>query len=562
MRILRINDIDVDIDDQTAIGIDFQSYDVTNPGKRFVTISNTFTIPLTANNKSIFGNAQNPQSLSTSVYEDNICNYWVDNEQLIKDAKCRVEEIQDRISLFIFQKKDIWDILKSVEWPDFITDFITWAQLNKGLESAGSPIVGGANFVNKYIATTESVYLPMYFGNLLEYIENATGNPLENSTRILLKFAETVSATNIVSEGGHFCIYAKTIFEYIEDTYDVNFLTSGGVLPGNIWDDPIANAIYIPAKEISISLTGTLPANVSIYFEPIQSNSSGFLPLKDQRDKKDKTLYDFVNAFMQHFNILKDELEVNGEDVIRMARFDDIETADVLDWSGNTSNTPLFKPLIEGYGQKNIIKFKEIYPEGDSLLNSKTLESSNVNLDYSKDLFDIDSYVPGFIDIGNSDFVPDLSIKESFKTFAFLITDGTTTNNIDVEGRDITYGLGVPIGPLHSVQMPKAALYNLDDEYNYLDEAITYPKYYELEKWFKPDELKDFEFFKQYYIRELNGSFFINKISGFNPDKSKEPTTIEIMRISNRTPIVDPDLNYWTDGVADAFTDGDGDYFF
>ena len=128
MRLLRINDIDVDIDDQTAIGIDFQSYDIKEPGKNFINISNTFTIPLTANNKAIFGNAQDPQSLATDIYEESICNYWIDNEQLIKNSKCRVEEIQDRISIFIFEKDDIWDTLKGVKWNDFIPDFITWLE--------------------------------------------------------------------------------------------------------------------------------------------------------------------------------------------------------------------------------------------------------------------------------------------------------------------------------------------------------------------------------------------------------------------------------------------------
>jgi hypothetical protein len=547
MRLLRINDIDVDIDDQTAIGIDFQSYDVKQPGKNFINISNTFTVPLTANNKAIFGNAENPQSLNTDIYEESICNYWIDNEQLIKNAKCRVDEIQDRISIFIFQKDDIWDILKSIDWADFIPDFITWLQTTKSYPSSSSPFVGAfLDFLTTYSTTTEGVFLPMYFGNFYNY-DPPSG--AEDSTNIWLKKTE-------FQEGGHFCIYAKTIFEYIEDTYDVNFLTSGGVLPGNIWDDPFADAIYVPAKELTISFRLITVLIHEIYFEPVTVSSELFNPLSGQRDKKDKTLYDFVNAFMQHFNILKDELEVNGDPVIRLARFDDLETiAEVKDFSGNLSKKPLYQPFIKGYGQQNRIKFKEIFPEGDTLLNSKTLTSLNVNSDYSIDLFDIDSYVPGFIEITGG-VVPDLSITESFKTFVFLLSDGLTDDNITVWVND-TGG-----GTFTALKLQKAALYSLTSEYNFLDDIITYPRYYEVEKWLSLTDLKDFEFFKQYFIRELNGSFFINKISGFNPDKSKEATKLEIIKISDRTPLVDPDLDYWTDGVEDAFTDGEGDYFY
>jgi len=177
MRLLRINDINVDIDDETAIGIDFQAYDVSQPGKRFINVSNTFTIPLTANNKAIFGNAENPQSLSINIYEVSICNYWVDNQQLIKNAKCRVEEIQDRISLFIFQKPDIWDILKGVSWYDFIDGFLDWADTVKGWPgySVSNPITNRGVFVSTFANNTEGAFLPAYIGNFGDFDPTGTG---------------------------------------------------------------------------------------------------------------------------------------------------------------------------------------------------------------------------------------------------------------------------------------------------------------------------------------------------------------------------------------------------
>jgi hypothetical protein len=567
MRLLRINGIDVDIDERTAIGVDLQSYNIEEPGTTLINTTNTFTIPKTSNNLAVFGNAQDPQSLSTKIYDSSICNYWVDNEQLITNGKCRVDQIDgDRISLFIFEKADIWDELKGVLWPDFVNSFIGWLKTEKGLYSLSSPFVGTfPNFIAEFAGNTEGLLLPMTWGNLFaQPLLDAQNADVERLNTIFLytKFEEgdppVPPEVQIVTEsyGGHFCIYAKTIFEYIEDTFGVNFLTSGGVLPGNIWDDPIAPTMFIDSKEISINVSGTFD-NFTIYFQD-GGQELPFLPHKDIRDKADKTLYDFVNSFMQEFNILKDELEVNGLPVIRLARFDDLENlAEVVDFSDRLTGKPVFKPSIPGYAQQNIIKFGTVFENGDNLLNSKTLISNNRNLDLEKTLFEIDAYVPP-VDIVGSDTFLDLSAKEAFKTFTFMVADGLTDADITV----IYFETGVIANASASLKLPKAALYSLDSEYNFLDEIITYPKWYEAAKWLTLKDIKNFEFFKQYFIRELNGSFFINKISRFNPDRSKEPTRLELIRISDKTPLTPPDLNVWVDGVGIDWEDGEGDPWF
>lgn len=553
MRLLRINNVDVDIDEKTAIGVNLQSYDIKTPGKRFVNVTNTFTIPPTSKNLGVFGNAQNSQSISTDIYAKATCDYWVDNERLIRNAKCRVDKINERISIFIFQKKDVWEELDEVLWPDFIEAFIDWLT---GLPTQSNPFTGQSNaFIQTYATNTEGVFLPMYFGNMYNYDPDEDGIFVEDETNIYLKYFSVTPAE--IAWGGHFCIYVKTIFKYIEDVFNVNFLTSGGILPGNIWDDAIAPNIYVAARDIGIDFSGT-PAASTIYFRPRFATAEKFHPLKDQADQGDKTLLDFVNSFMQHFNILKDELLVDGEEVIRMARFDDMETiAEVVDWSDRFAGIQTFKPLIPGYGQNNIVKFKGIFPEGDSLVNSKTLTSLNKNTDITKTLFEIDSYVSAFLPVTGG-VVPDLSPKEAFKTFVFMISDGLTDDNINV---NITDSAENPI-ILANRQLSKAALYDLDSEYNFLNQAITHPRFYEAKRWLTLGDVKDFEFFKQYFIRELNGSFFVNKISGFNPQKSKEPTKIELIKVSDRTPVVPPNLDFWVDGVVDAWFDGEDDWLF
>lgn len=566
MRLLRINGTDVDIDEKTALGVTLQSYDVKEPGKTFVNISNTFSIPLTSHNSQIFGNVQDVQSISTKAYDELSCDYWQDNEHLLIDSKVRVESIDERINLFAFQKPSIWDTLKGVLWPDFLPVFIEWLKVNKGLYSFASPFTGTfPDFISEFANNTEGLILPMTWGNLFaqpqinlnENVEGTFGTSPNVTAAIYLytKFLENDGVTVTESLGGHFSVYVRTIFEYIEDAYDVNFLSSGGILPGNIWDDVVAQQMFVDAKDITIGISGTFD-NFTIFFnnewlDPI------FLPHKDIQDKADKTLYDFVTSFMQQFNVLKDDLLVNGEPVIRLARFDDLESvADVVDWSGNISGKPKFKPTIEGLAQENVIKYSSIFENGDSLLNSKTLISGNKNLDFTKTLIEIDAFVPA-VDISGADVYLDLSTKEAFKTFTFMVADGFTDNDILV----IYFNKDGVTNASATLKLPKAAIYSLDGEYNFFGEIVTYPKFYEIEKWLTLSDIRNFQFFRQYFIRELGGSFFVNKISGFNPDKALKPTKIELIRLGSRTPISQPDLDIWVDGVADEFADGEGDFW-
>jgi hypothetical protein len=673
MRLLRINNIDVEIDDKTAIGIDLQSYDVKNPGNTYINTSNSFTVPATVNNLAIIGHANNPQSQSTIVYEEALCDYWVDNELLIEGAKVRVEGVTDRIEFFIYEKKSFWDDLKKDLWPDFMDDFLIWLNTEKSLPIQSDPYTGiHTSFLNPYTIATEGVLFPFYYGNMAEYISvgqkhieyqtadsgysggagltltvtidsfvipgapivvgvtfvpgipltstqvaeriasrlNAntsiteyyeasfvgdrtyltskeaifdpdlniayTGTAIPNKPTSIteqegvsvgINFVETVYQPNGIivgdislrqktvdenSQGGHFCIYARTIFEYIESRYNISLLVSGGVLPGNIWDDIVAQKLYTPIRDLAVYMSAS-----QCYF--YLDRTSSFLPHKNQKDKADKTVYDLVKSFMNEMNVLKDELKVGNEKIIRFARFDDLKTvADVKDFSDKFTGVQKFIPKVEGFGQNNYIKYKEIYPEGDGLLNSKKLQSLNQNLDINKDLFEIDAYVPSTT-LADGDEISYMGDKESFKTFTWYLSDETTAKLVIVKYYDFTTSPQTIYNLNYNLQIAK--LYDLNSEYNFLDEIITYPKVYEAKKWLTIEDIRNFEFFKQYFIRDLNGSFFVNKIKGFNP-LSKQPTTLELIRLGNRTPITPPDANPWVDGVGAIWDDGEVDYWY
>jgi hypothetical protein len=667
VRLLKINGIDAEIDQKTAIGITLQGYNVSKPGEKYVNTSNSFTIPNTAKNRFIFGNPADPQSENKQVYGFNYCDYWVGNDKLIDNAKVRLQDSGDRITCFIYEKNDFWDQAKKDLLIDQLPDLLTYL----GLPVSSSPFAGSfSDFLAPYISAESGLILSNYFGQFFGYkspgqtliarnecvlsggpanpvqafltvssdyfadqtftiIEsplrtvdeyaadfvneiitsghtindyyNVTSNggyiylesidiytdntlnisiqstvlvtkltsevfqtgvppttfdleesftpPLDNGIEQSIRLRYTINSNNENGNGGHFAVFVKDLFKFIEQKYNVNFLTDGGGLIGNIWDDPIANKLYIPIREIAVVSNGS-----SHYFEV--GSDQVFTPLTDQQDKADKTIFNLMQSFFQVMNIIKDELYYNGEKVFRLSRFDDLKnTAAVVNFSGGIIGQPKFKPFVEDYGQENFIKFSEIYPEGDELINSKKLTCSNLNLDATKDILEIDAYASSVVEV-NSQFFLNLKDKESFKTFVFMLSDGYTSGNVAVYYNDLVNGVNLAT----SQPLQKAQLYDLNSEYNFLDEVITYPRVYEIEKWLTISDIRNFEFFKQYWIQELNGSYFVNKIEGFNP-LSQKATKLELIKLSNKTPITPPDLPYWMDGVADPYTDGDGDYW-
>ena len=491
-RLLIIDGHKVDIDDKTAIGITLQSYDIKNVGAMHVNISNSFTVPITYNNLGIFGNPQSPFSKSTKVYEEATCNYFLGSEQIIKDGRIRLSSIQDRITLFIFEKDNVWDAIKLVKWDEFGRDFLQWMQTEKGLPSSSNPFNGTlTQFLTPYANATEGVFLPFFYGNLYNKELYKDGPFLEDNSTLYIRNWDEEGEK---ADGGHFCIFYKTIFEYIEHKYDVNFLTSGGQTIGNIWDDEFALRMFEPLKNISLR-ANTQGTQWSFYWD----EEPNFLPLKDVQDKQDKTLSDLVGVFFKMFNILKDEIQIDGKDVIRLARFDELETiAPVVDFSGRFDGIPKYEPLIQGYNRSNVIKFKEVFEQGDSLQNARTLTSENRNLDATATLMEIDAYIPATIRI-NGGVALDLSPKEAFKTFTPMIDDGLVDNNVNVI---MNTDEAIFTAPL---KLKKAALYSLEGEYRFLDKIIKYPVSIEWNKWLTLNDIRGLEFFKQYYIDQLGG---------------------------------------------------------
>lgn len=571
MRLIRVTDEDsnvytLDIDDSTSIGIDFQAYDFKEPGKRKIKISNNFSVPATANNLRIFGFPGNVHTISDRFYQKWYIDYYIDNIHLVKNSRMKLDKIsleENRIELFIFERKDIWEDMRNLLWPDMIPELLVWLRDVKGypVRVGGSSTheFGGSmqQFLGQYIGNTEGLTLPYYYGNLARFQEFGKTWFTEADFAFseywwgmisLYTYSQNPNEVTDVyyAEGGHFCIFMKTFFEFLEYKYGYNFYTSGDSFLGNIWDDTIIPKVYTPVRDISVYANDDF--NVWAFFQRNDSFPGYFYPYKDAGDKVDKSVYDCVMAFMQHFNIVVDEGD--NETDIKLLRFDDIVTnGTVYDWSGLASR-PLFRPYVAGYGQKSYIKFASVYDGGPEYLNAKEITCGNHALDPEADLFEIDAYIPA---VSAQWGAPVLDMEEALNTFEFFVNAATpqfVANRVKCWNRSNT------IEEHCELNLYKATIISLDSEYAAIEAALLKPEYYELEKWLTLSDMIKFKPFNLYYFREVNGTCYINKISGFNPDKSTQPTKLEVIKLTNKAPEAVYNTNYWTDGIGDPFTDG------
>ena len=538
-RLLRINGFDVDIDDSTAIGLDLQSYDVKDPSKRFFNSTNSFTLPLTANNNKIIGWASDPQTLDKSIYSPMVANYWIDNIQLIDKALVRIDEISNRISCYLVAKPSLWDNLQLLTWQQFVKEFIEW--FNPQLDTY-------ENIVTQCATATDGILLPQFMGQLAKHQAETDAAYTEDIANIWIQY-KTIN-------GGHFCIYAKTIFQFIEYKYNVKFYTNGGEFSHNLWSDKYASSIYTPIRNLGIkvqySATGVNEGFKLAYI------SDEFLPL-DCGDKSSKTIGDFVQTFFQLFNVIKDE---QGSD-IKLYRWDEIIEADVVDWSNNLGAGQIkFKPSINGFTQNNSIKFSSIYEGGSPEEQSRVITCLNKNLDIKSDLFTIKAHIPNYYQ-GYGGIIPNLSDSKSFEEFQFFITG--YENETEKQRTTATIAINFDdtiTQAYHALYLQIPSIYSITNEYSTLEKALQYPIYREVSVWLTIYDIINLSFFKQYYFKQLGGSYFINKISGFNPDKSKVATKIELFKISDKSPTTPPNADYYTDGIGEGFTDGEGDLFY
>lgn len=529
MRLLKLNNSIVDIDSQTAIGIDIGTYDFTDPANRKLNVSNSFSIPRTKHNCSIIGFADSVQSISTLVYDKIAVEYSINGLIYIDKGKANVTKItKERIELSVVANSDFWDNLKNLTFNNCVQYAITSRGLDNDFVGTVAEFLDDLATYNIKVAWFKTNTEPLTF-----YLTD------NNVTfyRFVVKLDELV----------------KWVKEYYEENYeDYTFdLTS------DIFTDTEIIETYVPAYNLVTQIT-PLTINPKLITSQMYTGYLGSYDLDFDglgviEPFKDISCFDFIKAVMQVFGIT---YTFNSDSSISFNRIDNIENNEIIDWSGKMQGWD-YAPMLNGLVQKNNIRYEKETTSGRAAATQKQIICKNSNLDIEKTIATIaKSYVPDAI----YDFVIYTSIadKEAFNKFSFLqdpLIGGNFT--LDVYIRDNTLTTISSNYDKILYLLP----YGLSGEYTLFDKIFEYPKVYNAKMWIKSIDLYQFDQTKLRYIRELGGSFYVNKIKGFNPELSSQAVDVELIYVNNNIPQNLNNTEVWADGLDNIFVDGLGNYF-
>ncbi len=577
---------DVEIDQETVIAVNFQAYDLNIPEKRLRTFTNTFSIPATVKNLMNLNfpankNIKYDQAPARSVYNNILATYQLNNVIIFNKSAIKINSITDnRINISIIENNQNaigLDLLKSISWDRAASAWDSLAAMTlKYLKYNGSynyPVL--ENNSDYYQGTWAQFYNAFIYNNT----EIIAGNYLTNTYNIDGNF-ETIQKLSFYNEsapdeenngyGARFSIRIYDVFNALNwyysnfgNTNQINFVFT--IFNGNglnkLFNNDITDYIFCPS--IIIYRSGTGGGGIyKWWFEfrsDLATDSIKFAGAQDLTDKPKKTAHDFLMSCCQKFNwIISETVSNDYKSTIKLYRFNDINdfgSSNVVDWSDNFKRVTEFKPFTEAMFRDNYISYKHIFEGSNFRVGAKLIYSNNENLDYEGVYLNVNGYYPDELtpdgDTLGTSILAKLNNSKAFEEFVFLRSANIRTTLVTemVYGTDnvVTYPFVV-----------YRAVISVED-YGLLDTILKYPVVYKIEKWITLEEISKLNFFNQYYIDQLGGSFYINKITGYNPLKSYDATTIELIQISNKIPYNEFFTEFWEDGPGDPFTDGTGD---
>lgn len=547
MRLLRINGEIADIDEDTAIGIDLQAYDFKDPGKLKVNVSNTFSLPATAKNMRILGSPGSPSRVDNTVYNRISVDYQVKNKVYISNGSARVESIKKgRINMFVAQRPGFIDRMKAITLTQFLQQWFKNYFENTTFADYQA-------LVNAYAEGHNGVILPAMIGTLAD-LPDEKGRVVEyfgfdNGSEIVNEIVMRVQHHDEgwVAHSGHFCIFIEPLFKYFEEYFNVD-LNSASPAVYSLFNDNVFKSLYIPCRNINI-VDGT-PMLEFVQFNP----NSNLRPLNDVEPYVDLSAFDLFAEALKLLGYGVEEVGT-GFELVRLDQMGAVPiSGDLLPGymeAGYRSELE-YKPGIDGYGQQNIIKMEPADNAGE-MAGARVLVSNNENSEAKKDLFTVNAYVPtffrGWFLFLYDYFVPAMREAKSVEKLTFfrsserrvIFTVSGKYQTIppeEVQQYPRRIQGFVPRGDYSSTPdwqvggylfAPEA--YSVSAEYNFLEGIINSPETYKVKRWVTSSQMENFRKIATYYVPELGGWFYVNKIKGFNPVKSKQPVEFELIKV-------------------------------
>lgn len=598
MRFLRVYTsdwINLDIDEQTAIGIDIVSFDVKEPENRKFSYSNEFNIPITNINKSVFDLVGDEQAvhflqgeIQSNLYKSLRCEYYVDNS-LIISGTCYISEVSDRISLFLKPDMSIFDTLKSISWMQFEDYFMQYLTF-LGESTDDNPFsystsfdfdVVYSNFMQRFAYNGSSilrllpqlneldVVLPVPDKYYYPEIVYEAGTAIHNITKV---------ENGIQLLGAKFGIKITHIFDFIvwyfketqgidvSITYEqTSIIKNAGVALRRVYVDNYASGTF-GTSLLSITTSNNDKSSLqrTVAFKGKENNDYCV----------GLTLFDYLKSVAQLYGMRINQIQ-NKISFTKIIGTGQSEFKD-----DNFTGVPKFKPIVEGYKQVNYIGLEAhnaspyyVTDTVDDIIITNIrykfiedrFESKNLNIEkgysdnviYDKNFgYDTTTFlytIKGFLPITyeRHDWVRrSLSMafwhEKALESFShYLIGKHDFVNNKFVYTSStyetVFYGYRENAGShvtFVELQAERVTSINHFNSTTFYDNAVAdiarmvkQPATYRVKKYLLNLEVDNLDMSQPVYIRHLNGWFIINKIEGYNP-LSKEAVEEELIKLA------------------------------
>ena len=262
-----INDILINIDEDTTIGVNFEGFSTDSLGKIYLSHTNTFSIPLTNHNRTVLGFVDNMNMNTTVVqgswYSDMTFKMYTDG-LLVFTGMVYVDGINNgRIELFIIKDKDVMDILKQYTMWDVTQAIIP--TVNAELDTKFSEGATWDNIVG-YMSTGDNmVWLPYSVGTLSEQYPYDKFNPDTQTHSCENKYNDTDNTDN-------------------KERYNLNsenVLTTEVVTNNDVVGDYKTGCIYVRLYELLASTFGDMGFDISFDHNVYMVLSKQFIRMPD-----------------------------------------------------------------------------------------------------------------------------------------------------------------------------------------------------------------------------------------------------------------------------------------
>lgn len=547
-RVLYINSQIVDIDQQTAIGITLQSFDFGQPAKPKLTVSNSVSIPATQKNLEIFGFAGVPGYMGTEAYTKHAAAYFVDGVEFMRGATTRVDEVAGgRIQIGLTQRPDLWDALRGVPWSQLISGYYYWLEGQGLIYTAGAPFVGFSGEDPEESMLSFLLDLANTQGARLGYsLRNLSADTTVNEGEGKLVLAWQ-NSDGTWRNGCHLNTPVLWLVNYLQTVtgWDLTAPVSDEV--PSVWGDVVAQGLYLPVPEFVVRCN----FDAKTWWIEIADSATVSSPFDDA--KKDATAYDVLLGIMQLLNVVPEDKSTPTAKSMAFARFDSI--SETVDFSQNIEEVQSFTPYVAGLAQNNYIAFESVYDGGLARTGAKLVPSLNENLPFDKDALRIGARVPSVRLGSDGNYFLRMSEANDLSKLIYLSLS-TTGKTVRVALYEWIDGVRVERVPLALLYLRVWQVYSPENEYLLYADMLQRPEVWKVRKWMTPNDLNNFSFLKRYSIPRLGGSFYVNKIEGFNP-ASKDPCTVELIKINNSVLLPFEEVG-WLDNVEDPLNDNSG----